>query len=167
MTPTAAQHAWIQEAFGIDPVAYVASAAPAAAPANPALLKACAKAGDIWLATCRKVEGDIGKLQTTFEAAFKDHAKAGDIHSAFGDRVTKVIDQFDDELAHTLKAIAAGGDPAQHDKLVAQARDTIKRYLAFVAGDPTIAELDKNPFVPLSLQATLTGSLSALSKTLA
>jgi hypothetical protein len=40
-------------------------------------------------------------------------------------------------------------------------------YTKHVASDPTITALDKNPFVPLSIQKTMTATLTALSKAIA
>jgi hypothetical protein len=141
-------------------------AAPPAAPADPAAAAAYAKARVAWLATRQKVESDIGKLQTTFASAFKDHAMAADLAAAFQGRVEKVLDQLDIELAHKLDAVAKAADPAQHAKLVGEARQIMQRYQSYVANDPTLAELDANPFVPLAIQKTLTTTLAILSKTI-
>jgi hypothetical protein len=40
----------------------------------------------------------------------------------------------------------------------------IDGYSKHVAGDETIAALDKNPFVPLATQKMMTATLAALSK---
>jgi hypothetical protein len=48
--------------------------------------------------------------------------------------------------------------------LVSEARSLIDGYSKHVASDETIAALDKNPFVPLSIQKTMTATLAALSK---
>jgi hypothetical protein len=60
--------------------------------------------------------------------------------------------------------MAKAADPAQHAKLVGEARQIMQRYQSFVASDPTLTELDANPFVPLAIQKTLTTTLSVLSK---
>jgi hypothetical protein len=140
-----------------------ASPATGGAPA-PAAAAAYAKARVAWLATRQKLETDIGKLQTVFASAFKDHAMSADLSAAFQSRVEKVLVQLDSELAHKLDAVAKAADPAQHAKLVGEARQIMQRYETYVAGDPTLAELDANPFVPLSIQKTLITTLSVLSK---
>jgi hypothetical protein len=43
----------------------------------------------------------------------------------------------------------------------------MQRYQDFVASDETLSELDRNPFVPLAIQKTLTATLSVLAKSLA
>ena len=80
----------------LDEAGPAASAAAAASPAtlpDPAAAAAYAKARVAWLATRQKVESDIGKLQTTFASAFKDHAMAADLSAAFQLRVEKVLGQ--------------------------------------------------------------------------
>jgi hypothetical protein len=75
-----------------------------------------------------------------------------------------VLGQLDEELAEKLEAAAKATDPAQHAKLVGEAKQAVQRYQAFLASEPTLAELDDNPFVPLSIQKTLSGTLSVLSR---
>ena len=60
--------------------------------------------------------------------------------------------------------MAKNADGAAHAKLVGEVKQIIARYETFLASDPLIAKLDDNPFVPLSLEKTLTASLAALSK---
>jgi len=139
-------------------------AAPATAAPDPAAAASYAKARVAWLATRQKLETDIGKLQTTFASAFKDHAMAADLAAAFQSRVEKVLDQLDGELADKLDAVGKAADPAQHAQLVGEARQIMQRYQSYVASDPTLSELDANPFVPLAIQKTLTTTLSILSK---
>jgi hypothetical protein len=151
-----------------------AAPAPAAngtgtAPAlpSPAAVATYTKARAAWLATRQKVETDIGKLQTSFSTAFKDHAMAADLETAFQTRVETVLVNLDHELAQKLDAAVKATDPAQHAQMVGEARDVMRRYQDFVASDPTLSELDANPFVPLAIQKTLTATLSVLAKSLA
>lgn len=169
MPATLDQDAWIRDAFGEDPAAYAeaASAPPASAQIDPAILNACAKASSVWLGICRKVESDIETLRGKFAAAFGDHEASDQIVSAFDKRVRTVIDRFDEELARKLAAISKGTKPAEHERQLAEIRSTIQSYLAYVQSDPTLVELDKNPFVPLALTPVLTSALTTLSKTLA
>ena len=146
-----------------------AAAAPGAPPAAPAPVKAAATfltARKAWLATRQKVETDISKLQSSFSSAFKDHDMAADLEAAFQTRVESVLGKLDAELAEKLDAVSKTADPAQHAKLVGEARKIMQRYQDFVDSDPTLTEIDSNPFVPLAIQKTLTTTLSALSKAL-
>jgi len=140
-----------------------------AAPAGPSptAIATYTKARVAWLATRQKVETDIGKLQTSFSSAFKDHAMAADLETAFQTRVESVLVNLDHELAQKLDAAVKATDPAQHAQMVGEARDVMRRYQDFVASDPTLTELDANPFVPLAIQKTLTATLSVLAKSLA
>jgi hypothetical protein len=133
---------------------------------DPAKLAAFAEARATWLATRKKVETDINKLQDEFLASFKGHARASDLERGFRSRTETVLTAMDEELAHTLEAARSVADPDQHAKLVQNAKQIIQRYEDYIAKDPTIAALDANPFVPLAIQKTFTTTLSVLSKTI-
>lgn len=133
------------------------------APAAGKNAAAFSKARVAWIATRRKVESDISKLQGTFNSAFTDHPKGADLGAAFKARADKVLESLDEALAHKLDEVTGATAPAQHAKLVQEARQIIRRYEATVANDPTIAALDANPFAPLTIRKTMTATLSALS----
>jgi hypothetical protein len=153
---------------GASPAPSAAAAASAApGPAAPVLNTAAfAKARLAWSATLKKVEGDIGKLQDSFMAAFKGHARASDLQAGFQARVDAMLEQLDEELEDTLDKVTNAADPQERAKLVKQAQQAIQRYEAFIQKDPTLSEIDANPFVPLSVQKTLTATLAVLSKTI-
>ena len=137
----------------------------AAAPGvNPA---AMAKARVAWIATRQKVESDIGKLQGAFTTAFKSHPAGPDLGTAFKARADKVLDSLDEALAEKLDEVSKTTDPAQHAKIAQEARQIIQRYEATIASDPTIAALDENPFMPVTIRKTMTATLSALSRAIA
>ena len=136
------------------------------APKFTAAGKAHAKARVAWLATRAKVSSQLDGLSNEFESAFKDHGKAADLQQAFKQRIDGVLNDLDEELANKLDEVNEAPDAAAHAKIVEEARQIISRYQSFVTSDPTIAALDKNPFVPLDLQKTLTATLGTLSKVL-
>jgi len=130
----------------------------------PAPSPAIAKARQAWVATRQKVDTDIGNLHTAFSSAFKGHGRHGDITKAFRTRVDTVLGKLDEALAHKLDAVNQATDHGARAKLVEEAHALIADYTRHVASDPTIAELDRNPFVPLSIQKTMTTTLGALSR---
>ncbi len=149
--------------------ASTAAPAPPATPGSapgPATKIAFTKARLAWLAARKKVEIDIASLQTGLEAAFKGHAMAPDLTSGFQARVDKVLSQLDEQLADKLDEVTNATDPAQHAKLVGEAKQVMQRYQAFLANDSTLAEIDANPFVPVAIQKTLATTLSVLTRTI-
>ncbi len=122
------------------------------------------KASKAWLATRKKVESDIAKLRDSFAEAFKDHEHVDALTSGFEARVETVLTGLDDELAHRLAEVSSTNDPTEHAKVVDDAKKIITRYDAFLAADPTIAEIDANPSVPLAIQKTLTVTLEILNR---
>lgn len=171
--PTAAHDDYIKAVFGVDVAKHrsdrpkAQSAAAAAAGAPPAAGKniaTFAKARVAWIATRKKIEGDIGNAHGAFNAAFRTHHRAAHLGAAFKTRADQVLGALDEALAEKLDEVTRNAEASQHAKLVQEARQIIQRYEATIASDATIAALDANPFAPLAIRKTLTATLSALSK---
>jgi hypothetical protein len=179
--PTAAHDDYIRSVLGVDvaarrsgrakarPAATAATATsgPTTAPTAGKNVATFAKARTAWIATRKKIEGDLGQLHGAFNSAFKGHPMGSDLGVAFKARADKVLDALDEALAHKLDEVTRNNDAAQHAKLVQEAQQIIQRYEATVANDPTIAALDANPFAPVAIRKTMTATLSALSKAIA
>ena len=133
---------------------------------DPAAKAAFTKARLAWLAARKKVETDIASLQKELSAAFKTHPEASKLEAGFTDRIAKMMGQLDEELADKLDEAVNAVDPGRHLKAVGEAKAAIKRYEAFLASDRTLADVDKNPFVPMEIEKTMTSTLSVLSRTI-
>ncbi len=140
-------------------------AVPAPPPA-PTPSPAIVKARQVWVATRQKVETDLDKLHGSFASAFKGHGRQADLTKAFRTRVDGVLGKLDEALAHKLDAVNNAANPTERAKLVQEAHTLIDGYSKHVASDPTITEVDRNPFAPLALRKTITASLSVLSKSI-
>ncbi len=138
-------------------------AATQAARQVPAGTVAYAKSRLAWLAARSKMEGDIEKLRVELVEYYKDTSIVGELTAAYHDRVAPVLAALDEELADLLDDARNAEDPAARAKLVEQAKAAIGRYQAFLAGDKTIAGLDSNPIVPLTIQQTMTSTLGVLA----
>jgi hypothetical protein len=156
-----AKTAWLHQVLGVD----VTKAAKTQTPVvSPAKLTTFTKVRAAWLATRKKAETDMDKLRSEVLQSFQGHSRIDDLEQAFRTRVETVLTSLDDQLAHALDDACKAEDPATHAAHVKTAQDIIKRYEAYVATDPTIAALDKNPFVPLAIQKTFAATLTVLSK---
>jgi hypothetical protein len=111
------------------------------------------------------VIGDIEKLKAEIVATYEEDGIGPDLASSYAKTVQPVIDAFDVELADKLDAAVNATDPAQRGELVKEARSLMERYQKFLDGEPLIGDLDDNPFIPLSIHATISATLAALSKT--
>ena len=131
-------------------------------PAAPVI----AKSRMAWTATRQRIEAEIAKLAKQFEAAFTDHESADELVASFRARVDSVLHHLDEALSHKLDEVNKAHDAAQRAKLVEEAHALIVRYSQHIASDPTIKELDENPFVPMAVAKMLTATLSALSKSI-
>ena len=158
-----------------------ASAAPAASPpangeegassakqpaqngSSPAFVKARAA----WLATRQRVEGEVDKLYGAMSSVYKDHGVSGDLEKFFRKKVEPMLQTLDESLSDKLDEVTKNADPEQHEKLVQEAKRIMQSYQDYLAREPLIAMLDNNPFVSLSIEKTLTTTLSALSRAVA
>ena len=131
-------------------------------PAAPVIAKAKAA----WSATRTKIQADLTKLTQQLEAALTDHEMADELAASCKARVDEVLQHLDEALSHKLDEVNKAPDPASRAKLVAEAHQVIARYTGHIGSDPTIKELDENPFVPLALAKTLTTTLTALSRSI-
>jgi len=127
--------------------------------------EAYTKSRDIWLATRKRVESEIEKLRSQIAATYQQDGIAGELDRLYSAKVAPVLASLDESLAAKLNEATKEADATRRTQLVAEARDIITRYQTYVAGDQTIPQLDKNPFVELSIQQTVTQTLSALIRT--
>lgn len=123
-----------------------------------------AKSRLAWLAARKKVESEIEKLRSAILTTYQDDGIAPDLERAYQDRVAPILAGLDERLADKLDEATNATDPAQRAKLVAEAQAIMKDYETFLASESIIADLDANPFVPLSIQQTITATLSTLAK---
>ena len=167
-TQTPEQSAWLRRVLGVGPAdsrgAAGAAAPPAAAPPAAASGAIYAKSRTAWIATRAKVESEITKLHGALSSAYQGHKAAQTLETAFQTRVAAMLSELDDSLAEKLDEVNKATDASQRAKLVQEARSVMQRYEAYVAGEPLIAKLDANPFVPVAIEKTLTATLTALSK---
>jgi len=89
------------------------------------------------------------------------------LDQVFSSKIEPILIGLDETLSEKLDAVLNNTDPSQHNKLVADARQTISQYESYLEGEPMIAKLDSNPFVPLAIQKTMAATLAALSRVVA
>ena len=123
------------------------------------------KSGQAWMAARKSVEDGLGRLRSSILTAYKGEPFAGEIEAKFDERTKPVLASFDLRLADTLGEVAKATDQAKRAQLIGQAHDLIDGYRAFAA-DPLIGDLDANPFVPLTMQATVGKVLDVVDREL-
>lgn len=151
-------------AGGGGPGAAVGQTAGAPAAATNGAAPQVTKASLAWVATRKKIEADLAKLKSTVMAACQGVDIESALEAGFREKVEPVLGQLDESLAQKLQEVNGANDAAQREKLVREAKGIIQRYQAFVASSSTIAHLDANPFVPLTISKTLTATLSTLDR---
>ena len=124
------------------------------------------KSRDAWLDTRKKVEAEIEKLRSQIVATYQDAGIGAELDRLYRAKAAPVMTTLDESLAKKLDEVGKETNAARRVALVNQARDIITDYQSYVAGDATIPQLDKNPFVQLSIQQTVTATLSVLSRAL-
>ena len=151
------------------------AASPGTAPASDGARIADAAAGGtagavaygkarlIWISTRKKVIGDIDKVMEGLRAGYADEDLGDDLAVQFKSQVEPILTSLDESLADALDDAINQTDAAKRAAKVAEARAIVGRYQSYLAGEPLIAWLDENPFVPVSIAATLSNTLQALS----
>jgi hypothetical protein len=123
-----------------------------------------AKSRLAWLAARKKVESDIETLRQRIVDTFKDEPIAPQLETSYKTKVAPVLATLDESLADTLDAAVNATNPQQRATLVKEAKDIMQKYAQYLTSEPLIKDLDENPFVPLSIRATVGGTISTLSK---
>ena len=119
----------------------------------------------IWLSTRKKMESDIETILSKILEHYKDHPIGPQIEQAYRSKTGPLLERLDESLADRLDEAVNATDPAIRANLVGQAKELIVRYQKTVESEPTLAQLDTNPFVPVALVKTLTTTLNALAAT--
>src|SRR5208337_2771291 len=146
-----------------------AAAAPSgSAPngADPAMINKLKKSRDVWDATVAKIARDLDQLVKAVTAASAGHELGDGFEREFQTVVKPLLDTVDTTLSDLLSEAAKAGTPEEHQRMLSQARETVGKLTKFVQSHPVVGHLDDNPFVPMSLQKTLSASLTAVSNTL-
>ena len=73
-----------------------------------------------------------------------------------------MLDSLGAVLADVLANVKQASNEADRAKLLAEAQTVIHAYGQHAATCPTIAALDKNPFMPLAIGTTITAALDAI-----
>lgn len=139
-----------------------AGAAPAQSQTDAATL---AKARSAWMAVRQRVDGDLSKLLDAVRSTYQDHGGLAEIEQRVQKELDGVLGALNEDLAHKLDEMGKAG-AAERPKLMAEAKQIAERYQQHVATDKVLGALDDNPFVPLSVQKTVTAALSAIVRTL-
>jgi hypothetical protein len=77
-----------------------------------------------------------------------------------------VLKTLDESLADKLDEGLNATDDATRSRINSQASALIAKYLSFIHTNDLMAEIDDNPFVPLSTQETLSSMLRDLDRQL-
>src|SRR5262249_30240697 len=109
-----------------------------------------------WDKTKNQIHADLGKLETKIRGEMPDEA---DLAAALKDSLAA----FDDRLSDALDSAFKSKNEQDLEKDKAAARGVLKEYLQEIASNAMIKHLDQNPFVPLSVQSSLTKVLSSLA----
>jgi hypothetical protein len=125
---------------------------------------AYAKSRLAWIAARQKMESDIDALRAKIVDTFKDDAIAPQIETNYRAKVAPVLARLDESLADKLDEATKATDPAARAKLVAEAKSKLSFYAKYLAAEPLLKDLDENPFLPLTIRATIGGTIQQLSR---
>jgi hypothetical protein len=126
---------------------------------------AYAKTRLIWLATRKKLNEDLEKLHAEITSTYKGIPELGEIDKKYQSTVGPILETLDEELADKLDEVANEADATKRAKLIEDAKKVIDRYQKYINSENLFAELDANPFVPLSIRDTVGKTLTAIAAT--
>lgn len=115
-----------------------------------------------WVATRGKVQAELKKLEAAILERYKGQTVRPQVARSVR-QLDRVLAVFDEALADKLDGALNATDPAEKQRWHAEARAEIDRYQGFLASDPLVQELDGNPFMPVTVRATLDKTLSTLA----
>jgi hypothetical protein len=118
-----------------------------------------------WVQTRQTVKAELTKLEDSILAEFKSEPDFADIQRDVR-RLDAVLTVLDEELVDLLDAALNAADPVERKRLQLAAREQVQAYRDYVASDSFVAELDANPFTPVSIREIVTRSLTMLDKSL-
>jgi hypothetical protein len=118
-----------------------------------------------WVAARTKVHGELKKLEDAILDTYKDEDVFSEVQSAVR-KLDSILENFDESLADKLDEALNATDEAEHARLHGEARGIIQRYRRFLDSDPLVRDIDGNPFVPLTVHATIDKTLSVLESKL-
>jgi hypothetical protein len=118
-----------------------------------------------WEAARKKAQGDMTRLQKAILEDFKGEPEFPYVQKAIA-RLERALEGFDDRLSDCLNEALNSPDPATREDLHREAVELLREYQQELAGSPQLAELDGNPFVPVSIHKTLSLALTVLESKL-
>ncbi len=147
-------------------VAAAAQPTAAAPPSTPAA--APFKAGaDVWSKTRTLMRGNVAKFKAAVQQEYKDEPPELQtrITQALG-KLDGMLEKFDSRLEESLHKAHDAKDDASRKAELANSKKIIADYLKYMASEPMINHLDKNPFgVDMNIKLVLTKSLTGLART--
>jgi len=140
-----------------------ASAVPVAAAASPEVYR---RSSVEWAGLRAGIEADLKRLEASILTWGRDQPDLDDLtpHTA---PLFAVLDRLDTRLGSSLMTAAEAAEPGAQQQALAEARQAIQDYQGFVSADPLVAALDDNPFLPLTIAATVRQTLATLQARLA
>ncbi|MDY0746005.1 hypothetical protein SNE35_15900 [Paucibacter sp. R3-3] len=116
-----------------------------------------------WDGAKRKAQAEYQKLEAAIVEAYKDDPGFADIAVKIR-KMDTVLADFAENLSDTLDRALNETDAAARQRYHQEAAAVIRKFLDRSANDPFIQQLEANPFVPITAQATLVGTLGTLAK---
>lgn len=119
-----------------------------------------------WDQTRKKIQSDLRKLEAAILAQCEAEPDAADI-AAGTKNLYSLLESLDERLIDKLDEALNAPDAAQRLALHTQARNVVDEYLAFVARDPLMQDIDNNGFASTSILSSVSASLKLISTRLA
>jgi hypothetical protein len=138
------------------------TAAPVATDGKPGAVSVeLAKSRAGWAAAKKKIHGDMEKLSTAISAELPDEA---DLGAALVTYIDDMLAGLDKDLEAALDGVARAATDADRQAARTAALGVLDRYQKTIAINPGVKQVEKNPFLPLSILTPLNGTLDVIKR---
>ena len=120
-----------------------------------------AKSRASWAAAKKKIHSDIEKLGAAIRAEIPDEADLGVELVTY---VDDMLSSLDKDFESALDAVARAGTDPDRQAARTSALGVLDRYQKTVAINPGVKQVEKNPFLPLSILTPLNATLDVIKR---
>jgi hypothetical protein len=118
-----------------------------------------------WLDTRQQIEDEIEKLRAVLAETYQGDV-AKQIDASYRKVTSPVLSTLDGSFALKLEAAGKATAPDERATRLAEARAALNNYRSFTA-DKLLADLDDNPFTPLTIRSSVIATVTELEAAIA
>ena len=116
----------------------------------------------LWDDTRQSVQSQLRKLESAIREATKDQPYAEEA-ARNTPLLYEMLETFDTRLSDKLDEALNAAAPEDRSRRQKEAKGILAEYITYLKSEPIFAELDENPFVPVTIRRDLTDALTRIA----